>query len=67
MFEQWTTVEILVPNYAVDSVASFLSDNGSRGCLTEDIDTDLAKVTAYFTKLPRGICLKRGLKDYWSS
>ncbi len=49
MFEQWTTVEILVPNYAVDSVASFLSDNGSRGCLTEDIDTKLAKITAYFT------------------
>jgi len=49
MFEQWTTVEILVSNYAVDSVASFLSDNGSRGCLTEDIDTKLAKITAYFT------------------
>jgi ribosomal protein L11 methyltransferase len=48
MFEPWITVEISVSNYAVDSIASFLSDMGSKGCVVEDIDTETNKITVYF-------------------
>lgn len=51
MSEQWTTVGIIVSNEAVDSVASFVSDIQSGGCLLQDVGPDTVKITAYFQDL----------------
>jgi ribosomal protein L11 methyltransferase len=48
MSEQWTTVEIIVANEAVDSVASFVSDIQAGGYLFQDVDSDTVKITSYF-------------------
>ncbi|MFH0958881.1 MAG: 50S ribosomal protein L11 methyltransferase [Pseudomonadota bacterium] len=63
MFEYWVTVRISVSNCAADSVASFLSDIGSRGCLTEDTDTKASDITAYFPNLEWNL-LEKKLFDF---